>query len=128
MKKSWIVLLCTTAIIIGMLAWGFSQTRMNETPELISSNILNNSTSNEPSSQENSEITTMASRSSTINTYTVKEYEGHIGVFYNNENTPYQEIDVEVASLPKADQTLLKNGIKVTDVDRLNSIIEDYES
>lgn len=128
MKKSWIVLLSTAVIIIGMLAWGVSQTKTNEIPQLTSSNIFNNSTSNEPSSQENSEITTMASRSSAVTTYTVKEYEGHIGVFYNNEDTPYQEIDVEVSSLPKADQTLLKDGIRVTDVDRLNSIIEDYES
>ena len=128
LKKSWIVLLSTAVIIIGMLIWGVSQTKTNEIPQLTSSNIFNNSTSNEPSSQENSEITTMASKSSAVTTYTVKEYEGHIGVFYNNEDTPYQEIDVEVSSLPKADQALLKDGIRVTDVDRLNSIIEDYES
>lgn len=128
MKRNWIVLLCTTVIIIGMLAWGFSQKKMKQIPEVTSSDILDNSTANEASSQENSEIPTMASRSSSVNTYTVKEYEGHIGVFYNNESTPYQEIDVEVASLPQADQVLLKDGIRVNDVDRLNSIIEDYES
>lgn len=128
MKRNWIVLLGTTIIIIGMLMWGFSQTRINQIPEVSSSDILDNFTSNEASSQENSEIPTMASRSSSLNTYTVKEYEGHIGVFYNNESTPYQEIDVDVASLPQADQVLLKDGIRVTDIDRLNSIIEDYES
>ena len=125
MKKVWIVLLCTMIAIVGILTFGYSQKRLNNTPETTSSNILDNSTPNNTSSQENSEITAMTSRS---NTYTVKEYEGHIGVFYNNESIPYQEIDVEISSLPEADRQLLKKGIKVTDTNKLNGIIEDYES
>ena len=126
MKKVWIVLLCIMMVIIGMLAFGYPQKwLLYNTPKPSSSNALNNFTSNETSSQENSEIIAMASRS---NTYTVKEYEGHIGVFYNDESIPYQEIDVDVSSLPQVDRELLKNGIKVTDTDKLNSIIEDYES
>ncbi len=125
MKKVWIVLLCTMIAIVGILTFGYSQKGLNNTPETTSSNILDNSTPNNTSSQENSEITAMTSRS---NTYTVKEYEGHIGVFYNNESIPYQEIDVEISSLPEADRQLLKKGIKVTDTNKLNGIIEDYES
>lgn len=125
MKRVWIVLLCTMIAMIGMLTYGYSQKRLNNTPETTSSYILNNSTANNTSSQENSEITVMTSRS---NTYTVKEYDGHIGVFYNDESIPYQVIDVEVSSLPEADRELLKKGIQVQDTARLNSIIEDYES
>lgn len=125
MKKNWIVLLCFLIVIIGMLAFGYSRKSLYNTPELSSSNVFNNFTSNLTSSQENSGIEAMTSRS---NTYTVKEYKGHIGIFYNDERIPYQEIDVEISSLPSLDQELLRNGIKATDTNKLNGIIEDYES
>ncbi len=125
MKKLWIVLLCVMIVIIGMLAYGYSQKSLYNTPEPSSSNVLNNFTSNETSSQENSEIIAMASRS---NTYILREYEGHIGIFYNDESIPYQEIDVDITLLPQPDREQLKTGIKVTDPDDLRKRIEDYES
>jgi hypothetical protein len=125
LKKERIALLCTMIAIVGTLTLGYSQKWFYHTPETSSSNILNNSTLNSTSSQENSEIEAMTSKS---DTYIVKEYEGHIGVFYNDNRVPYQEIHVDVSSLPEADQQLLKKGIKVTDADKLNGIIEDYES
>jgi hypothetical protein len=84
-----------------------------------------NSTPIASSSQESSEINAMASRT---DVYTVREYEGRIGVFYNDENVPYQQIDVDVTSLPTADQDALRAGIKVYSTDKLNQMIEDYES
>ncbi|XOQ49210.1 MAG: BofC-C domain-containing protein [Eubacteriales bacterium] len=125
MKKNWIVLLCAVVIMIAGLAIVFSQNHISGTPAAASSDILDYSTSKAPSSQESSEIIAMTSKS---NVYIVKEYEGHIGIFYNDESKPYEEIQVDVSSLPEADRKLLKEGIKVTDTDRLNSIIEDYES
>lgn len=125
MKKNWIVLVCAVIVMIGGLALVLSQNHISGTPVVTSSDILANSTPKEPPSQESSEIIAMTSKS---NVYTVKEYEGHIGVFFNDERKPYEEIQVEVSTLPEADRKLLKDGIKVTDADRLNSIIEDYES
>ena len=37
-------------------------------------------------------------------------------------------LDVDLDLLPEADQILLREGIRVTDRDRLNRLIEDYES
>ena len=60
--------------------------------------------------------------------YTLKEYDGKIGIFYNAEIVPFQQINVEVSSLPEADQVLLKEGIIVYSKEELKSKIEDYES
>jgi len=125
LKKNWIMMLCVMIVIIGILLFGYSQNRLDNTPVPSSVNVLDNFTSKQASSQENSEIPSPSSRTTT---YTVKEYEGHIGVFHNDDRTPYQEIDVDVSSLPVADRELLKDGIKVSDANKLNSIIEDYES
>ena len=57
--------------------------------------------------------------------YTVKSYEGKIGIFYK-EDTLIRIIDVYVKTLPKADQTLLEKGLLVTNEAELRSIIEDY--
>lgn len=125
MKKTRVAVLCTAIVIVGALTFGISQKWFHHTPEASSSNIFNNSTLNSASSQENSEVQAMTSRS---DTYTVKEYEGHIGVFHNDAPIPYQEIEVDISSLPEADRQLLKKGITVTDTNKLNGIIEDYES
>ncbi len=125
MKRLIVVLLAVLAFIVILLYLGYPRKQTNPAPESSSSNILYNSTAITPSSQESSEINAMASKT---DIYTVKEYEGKIGVFYNQENVPYQEIDVDVASLPEADQALLKEGITVYSTEKLNSIIEDYES
>ena len=42
--------------------------------------------------------------------------------------TFFEELDVDLDLLPEADQILLREGIRVTDRDRLNRLIEDYES
>ena len=60
--------------------------------------------------------------------YTVRAYKGHIGIFLNESESPLEELDVDLDLLPEADQILLREGIRVTDRDRLNRLIEDYES
>ena len=57
--------------------------------------------------------------------YTVKSYEGKIGIFSEN-GTLLQVIDVYIKTLPKADRSLLEKGILVRDEAELRSIIEDY--
>ncbi len=125
MKRLYAALLLVIAVIAVLVYWGYTQKKANPAPEPSSSNTLYNSTANTPSSQETSEINAMASKT---DVYTLKEYEGRIGVFYNAETAPYQELDVDVSSLPEADQELLKEGIKVYSTEKLKGIIEDYES
>ncbi|HEX3038830.1 MAG TPA: hypothetical protein VHP54_00860 [Caproiciproducens sp.] len=60
--------------------------------------------------------------------YTLKEYEGRIGIFHNDDTQPYQQIDVDVSTFSEEDQRLLKDGIKVFSTEELNRKIEDYES
>ncbi len=125
MKRESVVLLLLVAVIAVLLYLRFPLKQTTPSSEPASSNIINNSTANVPSSQESSEINVMASRA---DVYMLKEYNGVIGVFFNEENTPYQEIDVAVSSLPAADQELLQEGIRVYSKEELNNRIEDYES
>ncbi len=125
MKRQFVVLLMMIAVIAIAVYLAYPQKQVKPAPEPSSSNILYNSTANVPSSQGSSEINAMASKT---DVYTVKEYEGEIGVFHNEETAPYRRLDVNVSSLPEADQELLKEGIKVYSTEKLKSIIEDYES
>ncbi|NLJ31206.1 MAG: hypothetical protein GX424_06355 [Clostridiales bacterium] len=125
MKKIAVMILCTAFIVVGLLYAGNTRRQPSPEPSPASSNILYNSTAITASSQESSEIDVIASQS---DVYTVKEYQGIIGIFHNSDIIPSQEIHVEVASLPAEDQQLLKKGIRVYSRDKLNSIIEDYES
>lgn len=125
MKRIASMVVLTVIIVAGLLYVGYTRHQTSPSPAPSGSNILYNSTANKASSQESSEIGVIASQS---DLYTVKEYQGIIGVFHNSDMIPYQEIRVEVASLPKKDQELLKKGIQVYSKDKLNSVIEDYES
>ncbi|MFR2561438.1 MAG: BofC C-terminal domain-containing protein [Anaeromassilibacillus sp.] len=58
----------------------------------------------------------------------MRTYEGRIGIFLNDSEVPIEELDVDVGLLPEADQVLLEEGIRVTDREHLNRLIEDYES
>lgn len=57
--------------------------------------------------------------------YTVKSYEGKIGIFTDN-GTLIRVIDVYIKTLPKADRTLLEKGFVVLGETELYAIIEDY--
>lgn len=125
MKKLIVVLACLDVVLLALLLMGYPQkwfrTEQEENP---SSNIMYY-TPETSSSQESSGTPAMASGGAV---YTVRAYEGHIGIFLNDSSTPFQELDVDVGMLPEADQILLRDGIRVTDRSRLNSLIEDYES
>ncbi len=58
--------------------------------------------------------------------YTVREFDGQIGIFNGNEKTPIEVFDTSVALLPKSDQELLEQGIIVSTPEELQRIIEDY--
>ena len=57
--------------------------------------------------------------------FTVKSYEGKIGVF-TSEGKLIETIEVYVKTLPKADRDMLEEGIKVKNNKELDSSIEDY--
>lgn len=84
-----------------------------------------NFTSKPPASQENSETPLSEP---TPATYTIREYQGHIGVFENDSPTPFEEIDVLVSTLPPSDRALLAKGITTEQKAQLRSLLEDYAS
>ena len=57
--------------------------------------------------------------------YTVKSYEGKIGIF-TDRGSLVRVLEVYIKTLPKADQNLLEKGVLVTSEAELHSIIEDY--
>lgn len=104
---------------------------------------LNYFTANSDASQENTKnpasVTTEPRQSSSessispeseakASSYTVKTFNGKIGVFADSEETPIDIIDVEIATLPQEDQATLTNGITAKDKSSLRRILEDYES
>ncbi len=63
--------------------------------------------------------------------YIVREYEGKIGVFYQNnrvDNTLKQVIDINIRQLREDDQRKLKQGIRVESDLELGQLIEDFGS
>lgn len=84
-----------------------------------------NFTSKPAASQENSEIASSEPRP-TI--YLVREYQGHIGVFENDNPVPIRELDTLVSTLPSSDRALLTKGIPAETEAQLRSLLEDYGS
>lgn len=60
--------------------------------------------------------------------YYLKEYNSQIGVYRASEDEPFKVIEVYTFNLPSVDQHELRQGIYVEDEEKLNMIIEDYES
>ena len=130
MKKATLVLLFSTALLVVMILYGLPQKENMDKPSpTAASSISSNFTANIPSSQESSGIITTASESSANEdtVYTVKEYNGHIGVFRDAETTPFEEIQIDVSIFPEIDQELLKEGIRAYGPEELNRVIEDYQ-
>ncbi len=57
--------------------------------------------------------------------WTLKEHQGRIGIF-DTTGTLIQVIDTYVKTLPKADQSMLGEGIYADTEQELRSLIEDY--
>ena len=60
--------------------------------------------------------------------FTVKEYEGKVAVYKNDETKPYIVYDSYISLLPEQDAKLIKKGIVTDDKNYLQSVIEDYTS
>lgn len=55
----------------------------------------------------------------------VKEYENRIGIFSANGKL-LEVLEIHTKTLPKADQSLLREGITVTNRSELDALLEDY--
>lgn len=60
--------------------------------------------------------------------YTIKEYNGKVAVFENNNTQPKSVYDSYISVLPEKDRKRLKYGITVDNEKDLQRIIEDYTS
>ncbi|MFR8001492.1 MAG: hypothetical protein ACLU62_01075 [Hydrogeniiclostridium sp.] len=134
MKKTTITAVAVgcAAVILLAAIWIASAVRPSETVVSSSSapSMSINSTANDVSSQENLANSSSSKLDSTPEEtgYVLKAYMGHIGIFRAGEETPIEEMDVKLESLPEADQQLLIEGIPAKDKETLRSIMEDYES
>lgn len=128
MKKIILTLSCAVVLFVSVLLLAGLQKPEPNVPEPSSSNILSYSTANKNSSQENNGISTHRAFSSSQTIYIIREYNGEIGVFAENQESPLLLVEVLVDTLPEADQKMLESGITVRGDENLNSILEDYES
>lgn len=60
--------------------------------------------------------------------YFLKEYEGKLAVYFQDEQKPQKIFDVYLSTLPSYDRGQLQVGIPVKDYDELLQRIEDYIS
>ncbi|MEG0615119.1 MAG: hypothetical protein RR540_05125 [Oscillospiraceae bacterium] len=63
---------------------------------------------------------------STAIEYVLKDYDGHLAVFYYGENTPYMEFEIKTSSFSDYDKKLLMEGITANSDEEIRKIIEDY--
>lgn len=60
--------------------------------------------------------------------YLLRVHEGKIGVFRAGESEPFRVLEVYVSTLPVLDQSELSEGVYIQNEEKLQVIIEDYES
>ncbi len=64
----------------------------------------------------------------TENYYTVRDFNGKVAVFKNDETTPTTVFEAYTSLLPEKDRQRLQNGIRVENKEELQKIIEDFTS
>lgn len=60
--------------------------------------------------------------------YMLKDYNGHLAVFYANSDTPIEEFDVLTSSFSEYDKNMLMKGIYAYNEEDIQRLIEDYTS
>ena len=129
LKKSYyIIFSIALVLLIGIIILVVFLTIPQNASENVTSeqtHFTSNPNSSQESTLSHNDITTMTSQS---DIYTIKEYNGHIGVFLNDETQPYKEVNVSLSALPTEDQELLKKGITANSQGEVQIILEDYIS
>ena len=70
----------------------------------------------------------IAAQTSTKIEYILKDYNGHLAVFYAGKTTPYEEFDILTNSFSDYDKNLLQKGIYAYSQSDIQRLIEDYTS
>ncbi len=125
MKKFVSLAVCTVLVLVGLMLIAHFSPQVSGNPASSASENQIHFTSNAPSSQESGNLPAMTSQQ---DSYLVRTYDGKIGIFKNEEKSPFEIIDVDVSSLPQTDQLLLATGIEADSTAELQRIREDYES
>lgn len=60
--------------------------------------------------------------------YTLKDYNGKIAIFFDNNKSPSKVYDCYTSLLPREDRTAIESGITVYSKEDLIKLIEDYTS
>ena len=60
--------------------------------------------------------------------YVLREYDGKLGVFPADSDTPQEVIDVPISLLPPYDQAQLRSGVPAANDAELSRLLEDYTS
>ena len=58
--------------------------------------------------------------------YVLSVFDGRIAVFEAGKDAPVRLTDTRIASLPQTEAERLKKGIRASDEEELQSLIEDY--
>jgi len=78
---------------------------------------------------ENKEAAVSAMAETNSICYVLREYEGYVAVFVENDPTcPMTVTDIQVSTLRELDRTLLETGIKLYSRERLMMTLEDLGS
>lgn len=109
-----VMLACIAVLCFSLL------TLPSAEPESVLSQNNSNYTPNDTLSQE-----TRANAGGDI--YTIREYNGIIGVFKNDEDKPYMTENVRVVSLPPDDKEIMEKGVTFNTYKEMIQFLQDYE-
>ncbi|MGN0592532.1 MAG: hypothetical protein ACI4JQ_04750 [Ruminococcus sp.] len=60
--------------------------------------------------------------------YVLRAWDGHIGLFRGDSETPYQELDMPLTLLSDYDREMVQSGIEVETERELRTLVEDLTS
>lgn len=92
--------------------------------------VLLTATVTTASSEQKQKISTSETQAvtSAAETYTLKDYNGRIALYVDQDTKPTEIYNIFTNSLPEADITELRHGISVHTRQELEKLLEDYIS
>ncbi len=127
MKKLNAMMLACGAVLAATLLVAIPLSTATRKAQNTPSDVFVYSNANATASQETASFGGIGTTSSPP-AYVVRSYEGEIGIFRGQSETPEQVLSVPVDSLPATDRLLLQAGIPAQNEGELRRILEDYES
>lgn len=82
-------------------------------------------TNPEPAAEESAAATTTTQLNVS---YVLRAWDGHIGLFRGDSETPYQELDMPLTLLSDYDREMVEAGITVETERELRTLVEDLTS